>query len=161
MHQPHAPIGGSVSLVKVRCWSPGIGAAEDDAEGMPDWVSEDPETCFALAGDADGSQAEQFLLGAVGVADADVQVHPLGIRRIGPAWRNPVGGSLESKLAQPGPGTDDDPVTEVFIDAHAEDLAVEVGQCARLRAVDHRLLKASDHAQRMPDPRLPGGPAKP
>jgi hypothetical protein len=88
-------------------------------------------------------------LGAVGVAHADVQVHLPGMRRIGPACRNPVRGSPEGKRALAGRGADDDPVAEVSINAHAEDLAVETGQCARLRAVDHRLLKASDHARSM------------
>jgi hypothetical protein len=41
------------------------------------------------------------------------------MRRVGPARRNPVDGPLERELAQPRPGTDDDPVTEVLIDTHA------------------------------------------
>jgi hypothetical protein len=62
--------------------------AEDHAEGVPDWVGEDPEACLASAGDADGTQGKQFLLGTVGIAHADVQVHLLGMRRVRPARRN-------------------------------------------------------------------------
>jgi hypothetical protein len=29
-----------------------------------------------------------------------IAVHQLGMRRAGPAWRNPVGGSLDGELAQ-------------------------------------------------------------
>jgi hypothetical protein len=78
-------------------------ATEDDAEGMAGRVGEDPETGFAFTRDAGCAQGEQVPLGLAGIADADVQVHLLGVRRVGPARRNPVGSVLESQLP-PGPG---------------------------------------------------------
>ena len=81
----------------------GTVAAEDDAERMPGRVGEDPEARFAFTRDASGTQGEQVPLRLAGVAHTDVQVHLLGVRRVGPARRNPVGRALESKLPRPGP----------------------------------------------------------
>jgi len=85
------------------------GAAEDDAEGVADGVGEDPETRFAFTWDTGGTPCEQFPLGLVGIAHANVQVHLLGMRRVRPAWWNPVSNALESQLAHVRPGTDDHP----------------------------------------------------
>jgi hypothetical protein len=95
-------------------------------------------------------RGEQVLLGPVGVADADVQVHLLGIRRVMQARRKPVGSPLERQLAQARAGTNDDPAAGIFVDGTPSTWQVELGQSPRVGAVDHRLLEASDHAQSMP-----------
>ena len=69
----------------------------------------------------------------------------LRVGRVGPARRNPVSSALEGQLPQPRPGTDDYPAVHIFVDPHPQYLAVELGKSARVGAVDHRLLKASDH----------------
>jgi hypothetical protein len=118
---------------------------ENDAEGVAHGVGENPETRFAFTRDTSGTQSEQFLFGLVGIAHADVQVHLLGVSRIRPPRRNPVGGTLESQLAQARRGTYDHPAVDIFIDPHPQHLAVELSQGARIGAVDHCLLEASDH----------------
>ena len=123
--------------------------AEDDAEGIADGVGEDPESRFVFTQDTGGTQGEQVPLRLVGVADADVQVHLLGVRRVGPARRNPGGSALEGQLPQAGPGTNDHPAANVLIDAHPQHLAVEPGKSARVGAVDHCLFEVSDHTETM------------
>lgn len=119
--------------------------AENDAERMADGIGEDPEACLAFAGDTGGAQSEQVLFGLVGVAHANVQMHLLRVGRVGPARRNPAGGALEGQLAHARPGTDDYPTVDIFVDPHPQYLAVELGKSARVGAIDHCLLKASDH----------------
>jgi hypothetical protein len=118
---------------------------ENDAERVAHGVGENPETGFAFTRDPSGTQREQFLFGLVGIGYADVQVHLLGVRRIRPSRRIPVGGALESHLAQAGRGTYDHPAVDVFINPHPKHLAVELSKSARIGAVDHCLLEASDH----------------
>jgi hypothetical protein len=66
-------------------------------------IGEDPETRFAFTRDPSGAQGEQVPLRLAGIADTDVQVHLLGVRRVGPARRNPAGGALEASCRRPGP----------------------------------------------------------
>jgi hypothetical protein len=112
-------------------------------------VGEDPEARFVSTRDTGGTQGEQVPLRLVGITDADVQVHLLRIRRVGPAWRNPAGSALEGQLPQARPGTDDHPAADVFVDAHPQHLAVELGKSTRVGAVDHSLFEASDHTESM------------
>jgi hypothetical protein len=119
--------------------------AENDAERVASGVGENPEARLAFTGDTGHAQSEQFLFGLAGVAHADVQMHLLRVGPIGPARGNPVGSALEGQLPQPRPGTDDYPAVHVFVDPHPQYLAVELGKSARVRAVDHHLLKASEH----------------
>jgi hypothetical protein len=56
-----------------------------------------------------------------------------------------TGDTGRAQSEQPRPGTDDYPAVHVFVDPHPQYLAVELGKSARIGAVDHRLLKASDH----------------
>ncbi len=123
--------------------------AENDAEWVPGRVGEDPEAGLAFTVDTSGAQGEQFLLGPVGVAHADVKMHLLRMRRIRPARRNPVGDLLEGELPQAGPGTGNQPAAEVLVDPHPQHLAVEPREEARVRAVDHCLFEASDHTGSM------------
>lgn len=124
--------------------------AENDAEWVPGRVSEDPEACLTVTWDPGGAQSEQLLLGPVGIAHANVEMQLLRIRRVRPAGRNPVGDLLECELAEAGPGADDDPAIDVFVDPHPQHLTVEPREGARVRAVDHCLLETSDHAESMP-----------
>jgi hypothetical protein len=105
-------------------------------------VGENPEARLAFSGDTGRAQ---FLFGLAGVAHSDVQMHLLRVGRVGPARRNPVSSALEGQLPQPRPGTDDYPAVHIFVDPHPQYLEVELGKSARVGAVDHRLLKASDH----------------
>ena len=79
------------------------------------------------------------------LAGLDIQMHLLRAGRFGPARRNPVGGALEGQLAQPRSETDDYPAVDIFVDPHPQHVAVGLGKSARVRAVDHCLLKATDH----------------
>jgi len=119
--------------------------AENNAERVAGGVGESPEARLAFTGDTGRAQSEQFLFGLAGVDHADVQMHLLRVGRVGPARRNPVGNALEGQLPQPRLGTDDYPAVHICVDPHPEHLAVELGKSARVGAVDHRLLKASDH----------------
>ena len=119
--------------------------AENDAERVADWISEDPEARLAFAGDPGGTQSEQVLFGLVSVAHANVQMHLLRVGRVGPARRNPAGSPLEGQLAHARPGTDDYPAVDIFDDPHPQYLTVEPGKSARVGAIDDCLLKASDH----------------
>ena len=49
-----------------------------------------------------GAKGEEFMIGLIGIIHADVEMQLLGIRRIRPAWRDPVGDLLESQLAEAG-----------------------------------------------------------
>jgi len=71
-------------------------AAEDNAKWVAGGVSEDPETHLTFTWDTSGTQGEQLLLGPAGIAHANVEMQLPGIRRVGPARRNPVGDPLES-----------------------------------------------------------------
>ena len=51
---------------------------------MTDGVSEDPEARLTFAWDTSGTQGDQFLLGLIGITDADVEVQLLGMRRVRP-----------------------------------------------------------------------------
>jgi hypothetical protein len=64
---------------------------------MADGVGENPEAHFAFTRNASGAQAEQFLFGLVGVADADVQMHLLWVSWVRPARR----GSSRSRAGRP------------------------------------------------------------
>jgi hypothetical protein len=119
--------------------------AEDDAEGVTHGVGENPETRFTFTRDTSGTQSEQFLFGLVGIAYAEVQVHLLGVSRIRPPRRNPAGSALESQLARARRGTYDYPAVDILVNPHPQYLAVELSQGARVGAVDHCLLEASDH----------------
>ena len=125
-------------------------AAEDDAERVTDRVGEDPEARLAFPWDAGGAQEEQFLLGLVGITHANVEVQLLGMGGVGPARRNPFGGSLKGQLPMAGLQADDHPVTDVFVDPHPQNLAIELRESARVGAVDHCLFEASDHTESMP-----------
>lgn len=124
--------------------------AEDDAEGVADRIGEDPEACLAFTRDARGAEGEKFLLRPVSIVHADIQVHLLGIGWIWPAWRSPGDCALEGQFPQSRPGTDDYPVAGVLVDDHSQYLAVEPGQGARVGAVDHCFLEASDHIGSIP-----------
>lgn len=54
--------------------------------------------------------------------------------------------ALEGELALAGFRADDDPVRTVLVDPHAQCLGVERGEGARVGAVEHCLLQATDHA---------------
>jgi hypothetical protein len=123
--------------------------AEDDAERVTGGVSEDPEARLSLTWNASGAQGEQFLLGLVGVSDADVEVQLLGMRRVRPARRNPFGDPLKGQLPKAGLSADYHPAVDVLVDSHPQHLAVEQGQSARVGAVDHCLFEASDHTASM------------
>ena len=93
-------------------------ATEDDAEWMTGGVSEDPKACLALTWDTSGTPGDQFLLGQVGIAHANVEVQLLGIGRIWPARRNPSGDPLKGQLPEAGPHTYHHPAVNVFVDSH-------------------------------------------
>lgn len=118
---------------------------EDDTERVADGIGKNPETRLAFPRDTCGAQSKQFLLCLVGVAHSDVQVHLLRVSRVGPPRRNPISSVLESQLAQTRPGTDDYPAAGIFVDPHPQHPTVELRKSLRVGAVDHRLLKASDH----------------
>jgi len=84
-----------------------------------------------------------------GFGHANVEMQLLGIRRAGPARRDPFGDPLESQLAKAGLGTDDHPAAGVFVDCHPQHLAVEPGESGRVGAVDHCLFQAPDHTHSM------------
>ena len=73
--------------------------AENNAEWVTGWVSEDPESCLTFTWDPSGAKSEQLLLGLVGIAHANVEMQLLRIRRVRPAERNPFGDLLECELA--------------------------------------------------------------
>ncbi len=125
------------------------GAAEDDAERVPDGVCENAEARLTLTWDTGGAQGEQFLFGLVSITDADVEVQLLGIRRVRPARRDPFGGPLKGQLPQAGLQADDHPAIDIFVDPHAQHLAVKLREPARVGAVDHGLFEASDHSESM------------
>jgi hypothetical protein len=77
-------------------------AAEDDAERVTDGIGEDPEARLTLTWDTGGAQGEQFLHCLVGVAHANVEMQPLGIRRVRPARGNPFGHPLKGQLPKVG-----------------------------------------------------------
>lgn len=81
----------------------------------------------------------------------------LGIRRIRPARRNPVGRPLKGELPQSWLQADNHPPVDVLVDPHPEHLAVELREGQRIRAVDHCLFEASNHSQSMPAPGSPQG----
>ena len=136
----HAPPAQKQAPVQSALW-----VAENDAEGVADGVIENTEARFAFTVDTGGAQSEQFPLGLVGIAHADVQVHLLGVGRVRPPRRNPVDSALESQVAQARPGTYDHPAVDIFVNPHPQHLAVELGKSAGIGAVDHCLLEASDH----------------
>lgn len=114
-------------------------AAEDDAERMTGGISENPEARFVLTGGTSGTWSQQFLLGLAGIAHANVKVQLLGMGRVRPVRRNPFSDPLKGQLPQAGLQADDHPAIDVFVDPHPQDLAVELRQSARVRAVDHCL----------------------
>ena len=116
---------------------------------MTDGVSEDPEARLTFTWDTSGTQGEQFLLGLVGIAHANVEVQLLGVRRVRPARRDPFGDPLEGQLPEAGLQTDDYPAIDAFVDSHPQHPAVELRESARAGAVDHCLFKAADHTQSM------------
>jgi hypothetical protein len=71
-------------------------APEDGAERVADGISEDPEARLAITSDTSGTQGDQFPLGLVGIADANVEMQLLRIYRVRPARRNPFGHPLKS-----------------------------------------------------------------
>jgi hypothetical protein len=84
-------------------------ATEDDAERVTDGVGEDPEACLAFTRDTGGTQAEQFLLGLVGITHANIEVQLLGIRRVRPARRRhalPLIGIRACRVLYPGNAVD-------------------------------------------------------
>ncbi len=123
---------------------------EDDAEGMADRIGEDPEACLVFRRDPRSAEGKHFLLCPVGIGHADVQVHLLGVSRVGPPRCSPYGGALERQLAQSRIRADDHPISDVLVDDHSQHLGIELGQSSRVRAVDHRLFEASDHMRSMP-----------
>jgi hypothetical protein len=50
---------------------------------VADGVSKDPETCLPFTGDTSGTKDEWFLLGLVGVMNANVEMQLLGYARSG------------------------------------------------------------------------------
>ena len=66
----------------------------------------------------------------------------LGIR---PTGRHPVRCALEGQLSHSGLAPDYHPIPEVLVDFHTEDLSVKLRQRPRIRAVQHRLFKPSNH----------------
>jgi hypothetical protein len=122
---------------------------EHDAEWVTDRVGEDSEARLALTPATRGAEREQFLLSLVSVTDADIEVQLLRVCRVWPAWRDPFIDPLERQLPEAGLGADHHPAVDVLADLHAQDLAVELREGARVRAVDHSLLEASDHTESM------------
>ncbi len=122
---------------------------EHDAEWVTDRVGEDSEASLVLTVDTRGAEREQFLLSLVGVTDADIEVQLLRMGRVWPARRDPFTDPLDRQLPQAGLGADNHPAVDVFVDLHAQHLAVELREGARVGAVDHSLLGASDHTQSM------------
>ena len=75
-------------------------ATEDDAEWVPGWVDEDPESCLRLTWRTSGAKRPEFLSGLIRVIHANVEMQLLGMRWIRPARRDPFGGPLESQLTK-------------------------------------------------------------
>jgi len=74
----------------------------------------------------------------------------LGVLGVGPAWRYPRRRALEGEAPVARlEAADDHPVLAVLGDAHAQDIRVERGERAGIRAVEHGLLHPTDHARIM------------
>ncbi len=122
---------------------------EHDAEWVTDRVGEDSEARLALTLATRGAEREQLFLSLVGVTDANIEVQLLRMCRVWPARRDPFIDPPERQLPQAGLGAGNHPAVDVFVDLHAQRLAVELREGARVGAVDHTLLEASDHTGSM------------
>jgi hypothetical protein len=130
-------------------------AAEHDAGWVTDRVGEDSKARLALTADTHGAEREQFLLSLVGGTDADIEVQLLRTGRVWLARWEPFGGQLERQLPAAG-SADDHAAVEVFVDLHAQHLAIELREGAGVRGVEHCLLEVSDHTESMPARRRNG-----
>lgn len=116
---------------------------------MADRIEEDVEPSLTWRWHAARAEIDDRLLGAADVVNPDVQVKLLGMTWVRPLRRKPFRYSLEYELSIPPCPSDNDegPVFMVLVDLHAQHLAIEPCESARVGAVDDWLLKASDHAR--------------
>src|SRR5215472_2465161 len=125
------------------CWP---GAARElplQTERMTGRIGVDPEPWLG-AGQPSRTEREHPGLRGVDVADADVQMDLLRVRRVGPAWRPVIRCVLEAHAGLAV--ADVDPVAVDPGDRQPEQLRIEARQPVRVAAVEHHRGKRADHS---------------
>jgi len=82
---------------------------------------------------------------SINVVHSNVEVQLLWLLGIRPTRRHPRHHPLKSQLSSARNTTNDDPVVAVLVDLHTQHVCVERSERPRVRAIEDRLLQASDH----------------
>lgn len=109
-----------------------------------------------------GTKGQDAYAGRLDVVDHDIEVDLLRVGRVRPAGRDMVRGALERKPGAVVIDGDDHKVVGAVHYGPAEQGRIKPGQGQRVRAVNHEVVQAPDHADetttvRIARPWLPRG----